>query len=140
MNMKVHTIGAVIKPGDTLAEVVPVGEGVDVMAHVSPHDIESVAIGQKAEVRFPNFSSRTTPTIMGKVQSVSADALTDEATKQTYYSARVVIDYSTLPTEITSHILPGMQADVLITTGERTALDYLVGPLLNTLAKTFREK
>ena len=140
MNMKVHTVGAVVKPGDTLAEIVPIGEGVDVMAHVSPRDIESVAVGQKAEVRFPNFSSRTTPTIFGKVQSVSADAISDEATKQSYYSARVVIDYSTLPPEIASKIMPGMQADVIISTGERTVLEYLVGPLLNTLAKTFREK
>ncbi|WP_456715486.1 HlyD family type I secretion periplasmic adaptor subunit [Bradyrhizobium sp. USDA 4353] len=140
MNMKVHTIGAVVKPGDTLAEIVPVGEGVDVMAHVSPRDIESVAVGQKAEVRFANFSSRTTPAIFGKVASVSADAVSEESSKQSYYKARVVIDYSTIPPEVAEKILPGMQADVIISTGERTVLEYLVGPLLNTLAKTFREK
>ena len=140
MNMKIHTVGAVVRPGDTLAEIVPVGEGVDVMAHVSPRDIETVAIGQKAEVRFPNFSSRATAIILGKVQSVSADAITDDATKQTYYSARIVIDYSTLPPEMADHILPGMQADVLISTGERTVLQYLVGPLVNAMSKTFREK
>ena len=140
MNMKIHTVGAVVRPGDTLAEIVPIGEGVDVMAHVSPRDIETVAIGQRAEVRFPNFSSRATPIILGKVQSVSADAITDDATKQTYYSARIVIDYSTLPPEMADHILPGMQADVLISTGERTLLQYLVGPLANAMSKTFREK
>jgi HlyD family secretion protein len=140
MNLKVHTVGEVIKPGDTLAEIVPIGEGVDVMAHVSPRDIESVAVGQKAEVRFPNFSSRRTPIILGKVQSVSADSMMDEVTKQPYYSARVTIDYSTLPPEVADHILPGMQADVLISTGERTMLQYLVGPLMNALSKTFREK
>ena len=140
MNVKVHTVGEVIKPGDTLAEIVPVGEGVNVMAHVSPRDIESVAVGQKAEVRFPNFSSRRTPINLGKVQSVSADSIMDEVTKQPYYSARISIDYSTLPPEIADHILPGMQADVLISTGERTMLQYLVGPLMNALSKTFREK
>ncbi|MGY4427940.1 HlyD family type I secretion membrane fusion protein [Bradyrhizobium sp. F1.13.1] len=140
MNMKIHTVGAVVRPGDTLAEIVPVGEGVDVMAHVSPRDIETVAIGQRAEVRFPNFSSRATAIILGRVQSVSADAITDDATKQTYYSARIVIDYSTLPPEMADHILPGMQADVLISTGERTVLQYLAGPLVNAMSKTFREK
>jgi HlyD family type I secretion membrane fusion protein len=140
MNMKVHTIGEVIKPGDTLAEIVPLGEGVDVTARISPRDIESIAVGQKAEVRFPNFSSRATPIVLGKVQSVSADAIMDDATKQTYYSARIVIDYSTLPPEVAGHILPGMQADVLISTGERTVLEYLVGPLMSALSKTFREK
>jgi len=140
MNVKVHTVGEVVKPGDTLAEIVPVGEGVDVMAHVSPRDIESVAVGQHAEVRFPNFSSRKTPIILGTVQSVSADSKMDENTKQPYYSARISIDYSTLPPEVSNHILPGMQADVLISTGERTVLQYLVGPLMNALSKTFREK
>jgi HlyD family secretion protein len=140
MNMKIHTIGEVIKSGDTLAEIVPLGEGVDVTARISPRDIESIAVGQKAEVRFPNFSSRATPIVLGKVQSVSADAIMDDATKQAYYSARIVIDYSTLPPEVAGHILPGMQADVLISTGERTVLEYLVGPLMSALSKTFREK
>jgi HlyD family type I secretion membrane fusion protein len=140
MNVKVHTVGEVVKPGDTLAEIVPVGEGVDVMAHVSPRDIESIAVGQRAEVRFPNFSSRRTPIILGTVQSVSADSKMDDNTKQPYYSARITIDYSTLPREVSEHILPGMQADVLISTGERTVLQYLVGPLMNALSKTFREK
>jgi HlyD family type I secretion membrane fusion protein len=140
MNMKVHTIGAVAKPGETLAEIVPVGQGVDVLARVSPGDIESVAVGQKAEVRFSNFSSRRTPIILGSVQSISADAVLDDTTKQPYYSARVVIDSTTLPREVGEHILPGMQADVLISTGERTALQYFIGPLLNALSKTFREK
>lgn len=140
MNVKIHTVGEVIKPGDTLAEIVPIGAGLDVMARISPRDIETIAVGQKAEVRFPNFSSRGTPIILGRVQSVSADAKTDDVTKQPYYSARIVIDYSTLPSDVAGHILPGMQADVLISTGERTVLQYLVGPLVNALSKVFREK
>ena len=140
MNMKVHTIGAVVKSGETLAEIVPVGEGLNVMARVSPRDIESVMVGQKAEVRFSNFSSRQTPIILGRVESVSADSMTDDATKQQYFSAKIVIDYRTVSPEISQHILPGMQADVLISTGERTVLEYLVGPLMNSLAKTLREK
>jgi HlyD family type I secretion membrane fusion protein len=140
MNMKVHTVGAVVKPGETLAEIVPAGAGVDVMARVSPGDIESVAIGQKAEIRFPNFSSRKTPIVLGSVASISADSVLDEKTNQPYYSARVVIDSTSLPPELADHILPGMQADVLISTGERTALQYLTGPLMNAFSKTFREK
>jgi HlyD family secretion protein len=140
MGMKVHTIGAVVKPGDTLAEIVPVGDGLDVSAKVASLDIESVAIGQKAEVRFPNFSSRKTPIIMGRVASIAADAVTDETTKQAYYTAKVVIDYRTIAPEVAQKIVPGMQADVLISTGERTMLDYLLDPLLNAFAKTGREK
>ncbi len=138
--LKVFAIGAVAKPGDTLAEIVPIGDGLDVTARISPTDIETVAIGQRAEVRFPNFSSRRTPIILGRVENISADAIQDQASKQTYYQARIVIDYATISPELAKKILPGMQADVLISTGERTVLEYLVDPLLNAFAKTLREK
>lgn len=144
LGLKVHGIGAVIKPGDTLAEIVPLGDGLSVTARVSPGDIESVEIGQTAEVRFPNFSSRQTPVILGKVVSVSADAITDQTgnqqQQQPYFSAKVVIDYSSLPDNVARKIQPGMQADVLISTGERTALAYFIGPLKSSFAKSFREK
>ncbi|MGH1573352.1 HlyD family type I secretion periplasmic adaptor subunit [Methylobacterium sp. P31] len=139
-DLKVHTVGAVVKPGETLAEIVPVGDGLVVEAKVSPLDIESVAVGQKAEVRFQNFSSRETPIILGRVKSVSPDSLVDEGTHQTYFSAQVVIDEGTIAPGVAKRIIPGMTADVLITTGERTVLQYLAGPLFNSLAKAFREK
>jgi HlyD family secretion protein len=127
-----------------MAEIVPLGEGLMVTARVSPNDIESVEIGQTAEVRFSNFSSRQTPVILGKVVSLSPDALTDPAAggqqQQPYFSAKVMIDYSAVPDHVAKKIQPGMEADVMISTGERTALAYFVGPLLNSFAKTFREK
>jgi HlyD family secretion protein len=144
LGLKVHGVGAVVKPGDTLAEIVPVGEGLRITARVSPSDIESVEVGQTAEVRFPNFSSRQTPVILGKVVSLSPDALVDQTgdqqQQQPYFSAKVMIDYSAVPEDVARKIQPGMQADVLISTGERTVLAYLIGPLRNSFAKTLREK
>jgi HlyD family secretion protein len=144
LGLKVHGVGAVVKPGETMAEIVPLGEGLMVTARVSPNDIESVEIGQTAEVRFSNFSSRQTPVILGKVVSLSPDALTDPAAggqqQQPYFSAKVMIDYSAVPEHVAKKIQPGMEADVMISTGERTALAYVVGPLLNSFAKTFHEK
>jgi HlyD family secretion protein len=144
--LKVHGVGAVVKPGETMAEIVPTGEGLMITAHVSPNDIESVEIGQTAEVRFPNFSSRQTPVILGKVVSLSPDALTDPAgsggqqQQQPYFSAKVMIDYSAVPEHVAKKIQPGMEADIMISTGERTAMAYFIGPLLNSFAKTFHEK
>ncbi|QPF90217.1 HlyD family type I secretion periplasmic adaptor subunit [Bradyrhizobium commune] len=142
--MKVHGIGEVVKPGDTLAEIVPLGEGLMITAKVSPNDIESVEIGQSAEVRFPNFSTRQTSVIIGKVVSLSPDAMVDPAggsqQQQPYFTAKVVIDYSVVPDEIAKKIQPGMQAELLISTGERTALAYFIGPLKSSFAKAFREK
>jgi HlyD family type I secretion membrane fusion protein len=144
LGLKVHGIGAVVKPGDTLAEIVPLGEGLMVTARVSPGDIESVEIGQTAEVRFPNFSSRQSSIILGKVVSLSPDAMVDQTgnqqQQQPYFQAKVVIDYNAVPENIAKKIQPGMQADVLISTGERTMMTYLIGPLRNSFAKTFREK
>ena len=142
LGLKVHGVGAIVKPGETLAEIVPRGEGLIITARVSPGDIESVEVGQIAEVRFSNFSSRQTPVILGKVVSLSPDVLVDQTSgqQQPYFAAKVVIDNDAVPANIAKKIQPGMQADVLISTGERTALDYLIGPLRNTFAKTFKEK
>ncbi|MBA2402137.1 MAG: HlyD family type I secretion periplasmic adaptor subunit [Bradyrhizobium sp.] len=144
LGLKVHGVGAVVKPGETLAEIVPLGEGLMVTARVSPNDIESVEIGQTAEVRFANFSSRQVSVILGKVVSLAPDAVVDQTgnqqQQQPYFSVKVVIDYNAVPENIVKKIQPGMQADVIISTGERTAFAYLIGPLKNSFAKTGREK
>ena len=137
--LKVHTIGAVVRPGETLAEIVPTGDSLILSARVSPLDIQSIAAGQKAEVRFPAFA-RKLPPVFGKVETISADALVDEVTRQPYYSARVRIDQGSIPAEIAGNLVPGMPADVLISTGERTVLRYLLGPLSNAMARSMRER
>src|SRR5205085_581474 len=84
-NLRVAGVGAVVRGGDTIAELVPAGEGLVVAAQVSPLDIDSVTAGQKAEVRFTSFSSRRVPTMFGRVESVSADVIYNETSKQSYY-------------------------------------------------------
>ena len=138
--IKVHAAGAVVRPGDSLAELVPIGDKLVMAARVSPLDIDNVAPKQKAEIRFPAFSTRRIPTILGKVETIAADAMLDEYTKEPYYLARVVVDTSTLPPDVHERLIPGMPADVLITTGERTLLQYLVGPISDLFAKSMREQ
>ncbi len=138
--LKVHAVGAVIRAGDTIAEIVPEGDTLIMAARVSPLDIDSVRTGQKAEVRFPAFSSRQTPTILGSVHSISGDSMVDETTKEPYYLAQVIIDRSTLKPELLQRLVPGMPADVLISRGERTMLAYLLDPLRGALAKSMRER
>jgi HlyD family secretion protein len=138
--IKVHAPGAVVRPGDSLAELVPTGDKLVMAARVSPLDIDTVAPKQKAEIRFPAFSTRRIPTILGRVETVAADAMLDEYTKEPYYLARVLVDSSTLPADVRERLIPGMPADVLITTGERTLLQYLVGPLSDLFAKSMREQ
>jgi HlyD family secretion protein len=137
--LKVFAEGAVVKPGETIAELIPVSDKLVLTARVSPLDIDGVRPGQEAEVRFPAFSSRVTSTIIGRVEKIAADTMTDEATRESYYPARIVVDLAALPRDIADRLVPGMPADVLVTTGERTVLAYLAGPLSDTLAKTMRE-
>lgn len=139
LNVKVPSLGAVVSPGSTLAEVVPPMQNLVLSARVSPLNIQSVAAGQKAEIRFPAFSRKTDP-LFGVVETVSADAVQDPTTRETFYQARVTIDAAALPRDLMAKILPGMPADVLIITGERTMLTYLIGPMRDSLAKAMRDQ
>ena len=78
--------------------------------------------------------------MFGRVETVSADTVVDEATHQPYYLARVRIDQAAVPREVASRLIPGMPADVLISTGERTLLQYLIRPLADRWATSMRER
>jgi HlyD family type I secretion membrane fusion protein len=138
--LKVHSIGHVVRPGEPMAEMVTVDDGLIMTARVTPTDIDMIVPGQKAEIRFPAFTNRQTRATLGKVDSISPDATFDPNTKQTFYNARVSIDLETLPPALRQKLTPGMPATVLITTGERTMLKFLIGPLWDALARTMRER
>jgi HlyD family secretion protein len=136
--IKVHA-AAVVKPGDVIAELVPLGDKLVVSARVSPLDIDNVAPAQRAEVRFPAFASRGVPTIFGRVETVAADATVDEYTREPYFVARITVDLQTVQKQIQERLVPGMPADVLIVTGERTLFQYLMSPITDLLFKSMRE-
>jgi HlyD family secretion protein len=139
--IKFNTIGEVVKPGDTLAELVTLEEGLIMTAQVQPSDVDAVHSGSKAEIRFPAFASRQRTAITGYVETIGSDVTVDPAGKQdSYYLARVVIDAATLPPALMGKLVPGMPASVFITTGERTMLTYLVGPLYERIVRTMRER
>ena len=103
-------------------------------ARVLPMDSNVVHVGLKAQVQLSAFSLRSTPRVHGLVRSVSADCLVDEATSQPYYLARVEVDRDEL-IDIGPGIelVPGMPADVLIVTGERTMANYLLQPFMDKI-------
>ena len=120
----------VIRPGEILLEIVPQDDELVVRANVSPTDNDNLAIGQKAEVRLTALNMRTTLAIYGSVVSISGDRLSDPSNKRPYFLTRIEIPSAERKklgeVKLTAGIMP---ADVLITTGERTALDYLMKPL-----------
>ena len=144
LELGVHTLGAVIKPGEKLMDIVPRGERLIVEAKVSPADIDTLRVGQTAEVRFSAFKARDTPKVDGTLVMLSADRLLDPADekKMPYFLARVEISQQGLQ-ELSRQrlqLVAGMPAEVLINTGERTLFDYLIDPIKNTVARSFIEQ
>jgi HlyD family secretion protein len=139
VNPRIYTIGAVVKPGDTLLEIVPEDDELIVEAHVQVNDIDNLRGEASSEVRFPAFHSRTTPLILGRLRNVSRDRLVDETTHEPYYLAQVAVADTDIPEELRGRLRPGMPAEVIFNTGERTVMSYLVRPLTDALSKAFRE-
>ncbi|NYT45445.1 HlyD family type I secretion periplasmic adaptor subunit [Alcaligenaceae bacterium] len=139
-NLNVHTVGGVIGPDTVLMELVPNAHSFLIHAKVPVQAIDKVAPGLDVEITFPAFNHARTPNIPGKVLTVSADRLTDIETKTPYYLAQIEVAPEGVPMLDDNVIRPGMPASVLIRTGERTMLSYLLKPFLERLDKSFKEQ
>lgn len=141
LGLTVHTIGAVIPPGGHLLDIVPQHGEFIIEAQVSPIDIDRVHVDQVTEVRFSAFKSAKTLKINGKVVTVSADKLNDEKNQFSFYLARITVDKEGLEDLKKNNLIlvPGMPAEVMINTGDRTFFEYLMKPLSNVFARSFNE-
>ena len=139
VNLQVFTRGGVIRPGQPLMDIVPAGDELVIEAQVEPIDIDVVYVGLAAQVRLTAFSQLTTPILTGTVLQVSADSLFDERTGAPYYVARVALDPDQPELE-SLKLQPGMPAEVMIVTGARTPLDYLLKPIVTSLGRALREE
>jgi membrane fusion protein, type I secretion system len=140
VNLKVHTTGGVIGSGEQLLEIVPLDQKLIIEAQVDPSDIDVVSIGAKARISFPAFSQRVVSPAEGTVIGVSADSLINERTGASFYKAQVQIDNLEKANLKVEQLRPGMQADVMISTGERTALEYFLTPILVSFERAMTEQ
>ncbi|MBM0282932.1 HlyD family type I secretion periplasmic adaptor subunit [Pseudomonas chlororaphis] len=140
IGMTVHTIGGVVRSATPLLDIVPSVSELVIEAQVAPVDIDRIAIGKRADIRFGAFKSSTTPVIEGEVSSVSGDRLTNEKTGTAYYLARVRVTEHGVRTLGERKLLPGMPADVLIVTGQRTLLQYLMQPARDVMSQSMIEE
>lgn len=134
------TIGAVIRGGETLMKIAPSEDDYVISARVSPDDIEGILPGSAAQVTFPAFQTVEVKPAEGKLISLSRDRVIDQATRVGYYEARIRLDEGSLPETIRTRLVAGMSVSVVIPTGERTALQYLLGPLTRRLQNAMREE
>ncbi|MCC3751093.1 MAG: HlyD family type I secretion periplasmic adaptor subunit [Halorhodospira halophila] len=138
VNMQVHAERAVIQGGEPVLDLVPEGEPLVLEGEVRPQDVDNVHPGMTADVRFTAFSFRRTPVIEGEVTFVSADRI-EEEDQEPYYKVRAVVEDEELAKLGDADLRPGMPADVMINTGERTPLQYLAKPITDAIARSFRE-
>ena len=138
--LKVHTVGGVVRPGDTIMTLVPKDDKLIVESRVAPIDIDWVHEGLDARVRLTAFKQRNTPPVMGKVVTISADRFDDPRTGEGYFIARIEIPPSELKKLGKLEISAGMPAEALIITGRRTMLSYLVSPIRDSFSRAFREQ
>ena len=137
--MQIHTIGGVVRPGVDIAEIVPQLDELIIEANVAPIDIDRVTVGQEATISFSAFSSGLVPTIYGKVIGISADRLIEQSTGVPYYLARVEVTPEGLSDMGDLVLVSGMPAEVFITTGTRTFLQYITKPFTIALSRSFIE-
>jgi membrane fusion protein, epimerase transport system len=141
VNLKVHAMGAVITPGETLMEIVP-DERLVAEARIQPQDIAQVRRGGEAHVQLSAFKQRTTPLVAGKVIYISGDALTESVNgmPMLYFVAHVEVDAKSLVAAGDLSLSPGMPVVVFIKTRERSALDYITEPVTDSLRRAMREQ
>lgn len=139
-DLTVHTEGGVIKPGEKILDIIPLSDEMTVEARVSPQDIDVVHGGLEARVRLTAFKARQVPPVIGTVTFVSGDQYTDERTGQSYFLARIKIKAGELEQLGDVALSPGMPADVLIITGSRTFLAYLMDPITQSFQHSFRQQ
>lgn len=141
VGLVVQTVGGVIQPGQKLMDVVPADEPLLLEARIAPHLIDKVHAGLPADVRFSAFAHSPQLVVGGKVDSISGDLLTDpQDPSLAYYLARVSVTPAGLQALGKRQMQPGMPVEVIIKTGERSLLTYLLHPLTKRIAASMKEE
>lgn len=145
VGLQFQTVGAVVQPGQKILDVVPLNEGLLLEAKVAPHLIDRIRSGQQADVRFSSFANSPLLAVEGRVESISHDLLTEpnmnpDQPGATYYLARIALTPDGM-SKLGPHVLqPGMPVQIIIKTGERTLLTYLLHPFMKRIAASLKEE
>jgi membrane fusion protein, type I secretion system len=144
--LTVHTVGGVIGNGETIMQIVPRADELVLEAKVTPSDVDQVAPGARVVVRIMAGNQRTTPDLNGVLRRVSADLTREQQSNSNgqpppaYYTVRIALPADEVARLTDIRLIPGMPAEAFIQTHERTPLQYLLKPLREQIARTFRER
>lgn len=138
--LKFNTLGGVIKAGEDILQIVPQDEKLVVEAKIMPDDIDTVHIGLKAFVRISAYKQRTHNAVQGTVIDLSPNTFKDPATNMGFYKGLIEIDQTKLNEAQKMILQPGMLAQVEIVTGERSPIQYMIQPFIESFRKAFKEE
>jgi HlyD family secretion protein len=139
-DLALHTIGGVIQPAETLMLIAPEADELVLLAQVAPRNIDQIQPGQQARVRFPAFNTRLTPELGAEVTQIAADTSRADPNSPPFYAVRLRIPPGELAKLDGQQLKPGMPAETFIQTSARSPLSYLLKPLTDQIAHTFRER
>ncbi len=134
------TLGAIVHSGDVILKIAPSSREFFIRAEIRPTDIDAIEPGAMAEITFPAFISVEHTPIKGVLRNISRDRVVDERNQRAYFEAEIALDETTVPEEISSKLVAGMEAGVIIPTGERTALEYILTPILRRFDAALTEE
>ena len=140
VNLRVFTVGAVVRPGDPLMDLVPSQDRLVAEVNVQPMDIDVVYPGLLAEIRLPAFKQRLVPYLHGRVTFVASDVTTDQQSRQSYYRAFVAIDEDQLARLPGVALTPGMPVEAHVLTGSRSFWRYMTQPIRDSMSRAFVEQ
>jgi protease secretion system membrane fusion protein len=140
VGLAMQTVGGVVQPGQKIMDIVPVGEALLLEARIETHLIDKVKAGLPTDVRFSAFSHTPQLVVDAQVVSVSRDALTDPQSGIGFYLARIQVTPQGMKTLGSRQMQPGMPVEVVIKTGERSLLTYLLNPLIKRVAASMKEE
>ncbi len=138
--LNVHTIGGVVSAAEPLMLIVPQNDKLSVEVRFNATDIDQVTIGQKARIRFSAFNQSTTPEVPGVVTHIAPDVIRDSKSGLSYYLGRLNLTADGVKKIGNRKLLPGMPAEIYITTSERSALSYFVKPFTEKFNNMFNEE
>ena len=140
VDLKVQAKGAVVRAAEKVMDIVPGDELLLIETQIMPNLIDRVAVNDIVDIRFTTFSLTPFLVIPGKVSTISTDVLIDQKTGTPYYLARVEVDKEGQEKLGNRKMRPGMEVGVIIKTGSRTLLTYLLHPLTRRIAVSLKEE
>jgi protease secretion system membrane fusion protein len=144
VGLQIQVVGAVLQPAQKLMDIVPQDEKLVLEAKIQPNYIDKIKEGQFVDVRFSTFANTPQLVVQGRLESISRDTLAEAqmapGSSPNYYLARVELTEEGIRTLQGRLLQPGMQAEVMIKTGERSFLKYLLHPLIKRMAASMKEE